>query len=164
MKREFSLTLEGTAYRIVVDGNSVLVNGQPFVAGFDGERVLVDGVSYEIKLKGDQVLVGGIGYSLAVDGLAEAKGARPRAKAAAASAGAVIAIMPGKIIRVMVAEGEEIAEGQVVCLLEAMKMENELKAPRRGRVKALHAQPGQNVEKGAVLAEIETIHEEHEEE
>jgi biotin carboxyl carrier protein len=155
MKREFSLTLDGTKYRIVVDGNSVLVNGQPFVAGFDGERVLVDGAPYEIKLKGDQVLVGGIGYSLIVEGLAEAKGSRPRAKAAAVSAGAVIAIMPGKIIRVMVAQGEEIAEGQVVCILEAMKMENELKAPKRGRVKALYAQPGQNVEKGAVLAEIE---------
>lgn len=155
MKREFSLTLDGTAYRIVVDGNSILVNGQPFVAGFDGEQVLVDAVSYEIKLKGDQVLVGGISYSLTVEGLAEARETRPRASAAAASAGAVIAIMPGKIIRVLVAQGDEIAEGQVVCLLEAMKMENELKAPKRGRVKALYAQPGQNVEKGAVLAEIE---------
>jgi hypothetical protein len=111
MKREFSLTLDGTTYRIVVDGNSILVNGQPFVAGFDGERVLVDAVSYEIKLKGDQVLVGGISYSLAVEGLAEAKSARPRAGAAAASAGAVIAIMPGKILRMLVAQGDEIAEG-----------------------------------------------------
>jgi acetyl/propionyl-CoA carboxylase alpha subunit len=155
MKREFSLTLDGTRYRIVVDGNSILVNGQPFVAGFDGERVLIDGAPYDIKLQGDQVLVGGIGHGLTVEGLAEARGARPRSPSAAAAAGAVIAIMPGKIIRVLVALGEEIAEGQVVCLLEAMKMENELKAPKQGRVKALYAEPGQTVEKGAVLAEIE---------
>ena len=155
MKREFSLTLDGTTYKIAVDGNSILVNGQPFVAGFDGEQVLVNGAPYDIKLKGDQVFVGGISYSLAVEGLVQAKGAQRRAGAATASAGAVIAIMPGKIIRVPVALGDEIAEGQVVCILEAMKMENELKAAKAGRVTALYAQPGQNVEKGAVLAEIE---------
>ena len=154
MKREFSLTLDGTVYRIAVDGNSILVNGQPFVAGFEGEQVLINGIPYDIRLQGDQVTVGGIRYSLAVDGLVQAKGAERRA-AAAADAGAVTAIMPGKIIRMMVAAGDEIAEGQVLCILEAMKMENELKAPRAGRVKALYAQPGQNVEKGAVLAEIE---------
>jgi biotin carboxyl carrier protein len=63
--------------------------------------------------------------------------------------------MPGKIIRVLVAEGDEVAEGDVVCILEAMKMENELKAPQSGLVRALHIQPGQDVEMGAVLAEIE---------
>jgi biotin carboxyl carrier protein len=155
MRREFSLTLDGTVYKIVVNGNSILVNGRPFVAGFDGEQVLVDGAPFEVKLKADQVLVGGISYSLAVEGLAQARGAQPRARAAAASAGAVIAIMPGKIIRLLVAKGDEIAEGQVVCILEAMKMENELKSAMAGKVKALHVQPGQNVEKGAVLAEIE---------
>jgi len=155
MKREFSLTLDGTLYRIAVDGNSILVNGQPFVAGFEGDRVLINGVPYDIRLKGDQVLVGGIRYSLTVEGLVQAKGAQRRAGAATASAGAVTAVMPGKIIRVLVAAGDAIAEGQVICILEAMKMENELKASRAGRVKALYAQPGQNVEKGAVLAEIE---------
>ena len=155
MKREFSLTLDGTTYKIAVDGNSILVNGQPFVAGFDGDQVLVNGAPYEIKLKGDQVLVGGISYSLAVEGLVQAKGTQRRAGAAAPSAGAVTAIMPGKIIRVLVEQGDEIAEGQVVCILEAMKMENELKAAKAGRVRAIHVQPGQNVERGAVLAEIE---------
>ena len=155
MKREFSLTLDGTTYKIAVDGNSILVNGQPFVAGFDGEQVLVNGAPYEIKLKGDQVLVGGISYGLAVEGLVQGKRAQRRAGAAAASAGAVIAIMPGKIIRVLVVQGDEIAEGQVVCILEAMKMENELKAPKAGTIKALYVEPGRDVELGAVLAEIE---------
>ena len=52
------------------------------------------------------------------------------------------------------AEGDEVTAGQTLVILEAMKMENELKAAKAGRVKALYAQPGQNVEKGAVLAEI----------
>jgi biotin carboxyl carrier protein len=63
--------------------------------------------------------------------------------------------MPGKIIRVLATEGAQVAEGDVICILEAMKMENELKAPKDGVVKALHIEPGQDVEMGAVLAEIE---------
>ena len=161
MKREFTLTLDGTRYKIAVDGNSFLVNGQPFVVGFEGERtqsharVLVDGTPYEVKLEGDQAIVAGIGYKLLVEGLAEEKeGPRPRA-AAAVSEGAVTAIMPGKIIRILVAEGDQVDEGDVICILEAMKMENELKAPRAGTVTAIHTAPGQDVEMGAVLAEIE---------
>jgi biotin carboxyl carrier protein len=159
MKREFTLTLDGTAYKVVVDGNSILVNGQPFVMSLDGERVLVDGIPYDVKLEANatQAMVGGIAYSLGVEGLeAEAGKTSPRAgRFAAASAGAVTAIMPGKIIRVLVDRGDRVAEGDVVCILEAMKMENELKAPKAGTVKTLHARPGQDVERGTVLAEIE---------
>lgn len=155
MKREFTLTLDGTKYRIAVDGNSFLVNGQPFVVGFEGERVLVDGTTYEVKVEGERAVVSGIGYELLVEGLEE-EAAGPRARTAAAvSEGAVTAIMPGKIIRLLVAEGDEVAEGDVICILEAMKMENELKAPRAGIVTAIHTKSGQDVEMGTVLAEIE---------
>ena len=151
---EFSLVLDGVTYKIAIDGNSVLVNGQPFVVGFEEERVLVDGTPYDVALEGDEVIVAGIAHELAVEGLEEEK-AGPRAATVVASEGAVVAIMPGKIIRVLVAEGDEVAEGDVVCILEAMKMENELKAPQSGTVQSLHVQPGQDVEAGAVLAEIE---------
>lgn len=151
---EFSLALDGATYKIVVDGNSVLVNGQPFVVGFDEDRVLVDGTPYDVALEGDRVTIGGIAHDLTVEGLEEEK-AGPRPAAAVAGEGAVMAIMPGKIIRVLVAEGDEVAEGDVVCILEAMKMENELKAPQSGTVQSLHVQPGQDVEMGTVLAEIE---------
>ncbi len=153
MKREFALTLDGTTYQVVINGNSVLVNGQPFVVGLDGARVLVDGAPFEVTLRGEQALVDGIAYNVSVEGGVESKAARTAARVA--SAGAVTAIMPGKIIRLLVSKGDEVQEGQVVCILEAMKMENELKAPKSGRIKSLSVQPGQNVEKGAVLAEIE---------
>jgi biotin carboxyl carrier protein len=155
MSREFSLTLDGTTYKIVVDGNSFLVNGQPFVIGFEQDRVLVDGTPFDVALEGDRAVVGGIAYSLSVEGLAEEKGSPRPAAAVTAGEGAVTAIMPGKIIRVLVAEGDQVAEGQVICILEAMKMENELKAPKAGSVKAIYAQPGQDVEMGTVLAEVE---------
>ena len=155
MSREFSLTLDGTTYKIVVDGNSVLVNGQPFVVGQEEDRVLVDGTPYDVALEENRVVVGGIAHELSVTGLKEDR-TSPRATAkAVASAGAVTAIMPGKIIRVLVTERDQVSEGDVICILEAMKMENELKAPKDGIVKALHIQSGQDVEMGAVLAEIE---------
>jgi biotin carboxyl carrier protein len=157
MSREFSLILDGTTYKIVMDGNSILVNGQPFVVGFDEDRVLVDSVPYEVKLdaQGGRVVVSGIAYDLSVEGLEEDR-AGPRAAAAVvAGEGAVTAIMPGKIIRLLAEEGDEVAEGDVICILEAMKMENELKAPQAGRVRQIYVQPGQDVETGMVLAEIE---------
>jgi biotin carboxyl carrier protein len=155
---EFSLTLNDTTYQITVEGNSVLVNGRPFVVGF-GEstgQVLVDGISYDVTLdtQGGQAIIGGISHALSVKGLEEERPGPRVAAAAAAGEGAVTAIMPGKIIRILVAEGDEVAEGAVVCILEAMKMENELKAPKAGVVQNLHIEPGQDVEMGAVLAEI----------
>ncbi|MFN2291788.1 MAG: biotin/lipoyl-containing protein [Anaerolineae bacterium] len=159
MSREFSLTLDGTTYKIVADGNSVLVNGIPFVIGFEpgGGRILVDGIAYELEIneQSDRALVRGISHDLSVEGL---EGTRPgprRGAATVAGEGAVTAIMPGKIIRLLVAEGDQVQEGDVICILEAMKMENELKAPRSGMVKALYVQTGQDVEMGSVLAEID---------
>jgi glutaconyl-CoA/methylmalonyl-CoA decarboxylase subunit gamma len=159
MSREFSLTLDGTTYKVVVDGNSVLVNGIPFVIGFAPEdgRILVDGMPYELELDEQEgrVVVRGIAHDLAVEGLEETRpGPRPGA-ATVAGEGAVTAIMPGKIIRLLVAEGDPVEEGDVICILEAMKMENELKAPRAGTVKKLYVQAGQDVEMGTVLAEID---------
>jgi biotin carboxyl carrier protein len=152
---EFSLTLDDATYKIVVDGNSFLVNGQPFVVGFDADQVLVDGTPYDVKLEDDKAVVSGIAYGLSVVGLEEERAGPKAAAAVAASEGAVTAIMPGKIIRVQVAEGDAVEEGDVICILEAMKMENEMKAPMAGVVKVVYAQPGQDVETGAVLAEIE---------
>jgi biotin carboxyl carrier protein len=154
---EFSITLDSTTYKIIVDGNSFLVNGQPFVVGFeaDSDRVLVDDTPYEVALEEGRAVVGGIAYDLTVEGLEEEQAGPRAARAVVADEGAVTAIMPGKIIRMLVAEGDQVAEDEVICILEAMKMENELKAPKAGTIKTLYAQPGRDVEMGAVLAEIE---------
>jgi biotin carboxyl carrier protein len=158
MKRasmEFSLMLDGTTYKIVVDGNSILVNGHPFAVGFEQDRVLVDGTSYDVRLEENRAVVGGIAYDLRIQGMGEEKASSRTAAAAVVGEGAVTAIMPGKVIRVLLGVGDPVAEGDVVCILEAMKMENELKAPKAGTIKALYVEPGRDVEMGAVLAEIE---------
>jgi biotin carboxyl carrier protein len=62
--------------------------------------------------------------------------------------------MPGKIVRVLVKEGDAVEEGQGLVVVEAMKMENELKSPKAGVVRELHAQEGQPVEAGAKLVVV----------
>jgi biotin carboxyl carrier protein len=63
--------------------------------------------------------------------------------------------MPGLIVRVSVAEGEDVRPGQGLVVMEAMKMENELRATAAGRVKRVVVAPGSAVEKGAMLLEME---------
>jgi pyruvate carboxylase subunit B len=63
--------------------------------------------------------------------------------------------MPGLVVRILVEAGREVAAGAGLVVLEAMKMENELKAPAAGTVAAVRAQPGEAVEKGQVLVEFE---------
>ncbi|MCU0623987.1 MAG: biotin/lipoyl-binding protein [Gemmatimonadaceae bacterium] len=67
----------------------------------------------------------------------------------------LVAPMPGLIVRLHVAVGDEVSAGQGLVAMEAMKMENELKAAGPGRVKAIHVVPGQAVEKGTVLVELD---------
>ena len=67
----------------------------------------------------------------------------------------LVAPMPGLIVRVTVAPGDQVTAGQGLVVMEAMKMENELRATAGGTVKAVHATPGTAVEKGTVLVELE---------
>lgn len=77
------------------------------------------------------------------------------ASAAAAGPAPVVAPMPGLVVRVHVGVGDRVESGQGVVVMEAMKMENELRAPAAGTVRAVLAVPGKAVEKGAVLVELE---------
>lgn len=81
---------------------------------------------------------------------------RSRRRHAAADGPATLkASMPGRIVRVLVEKGQEVAAHQGVIVIEAMKMQNELKSPRQGRVSSLHAAPGDTVASGDILAIIE---------
>lgn len=84
-------------------------------------------------------------------------GRRPRHAAAAAGTGPqrIVAPMPGKVVRVLVAPGDEVIARQGLVVVEAMKMENELKAARDGRVAAVSVVEGQSVEAGAALVTVE---------
>ncbi|MCB0389692.1 MAG: acetyl-CoA carboxylase biotin carboxyl carrier protein subunit [Bdellovibrionales bacterium] len=63
--------------------------------------------------------------------------------------------MPGKIVKVMVKEGDEVKEGDPILIMEAMKMENEMRASRDAKIKKIHVKPGDSVEGGATLVTYE---------
>jgi biotin carboxyl carrier protein len=92
---------------------------------------------------------------------ASVESARSRAAASARSAGAghgagiALSPMPGKVIKVLVAEGDTVAAGAALCVVEAMKMENEIFAEHAGRVSRVHVRAGDAVEGGAPLVAIE---------
>ena len=63
--------------------------------------------------------------------------------------------MPGKIIEILVKEGQEVEENDALLIMEAMKMENEMRSPMKARIKKISVEQGQNVETGQVLIEFE---------
>jgi biotin carboxyl carrier protein len=162
VKRKLSLTVDGVEYPVVADGNTITVNGRSFTVEVDDGTVLVDGIAYDIEVDGETATLGGQPLSLRVSGLAMTTATsptpapRPTARRPAqADIGAVLAIMPGKIVRVLVEAGQEVQEGDPVCVLEAMKMESELHAHQDGTVRRVHVRPGDDVERDQVLLEIE---------
>ncbi len=74
---------------------------------------------------------------------------------AAAGEQQIVAPMPGKVVRVLVAPGDEVKVRQGLVVVEAMKMENELRSPKDGRVKDVRVQQGMSVEAGRVLVVVQ---------
>lgn len=143
------VVIDGKTYEARVENGKVVMGGREYVVEDRGSSVEVDGTPYVVEVKGGEVTVNGIAHTVKVD-----SHTKPAEKKASAVAGAVSAVMPGRIVNVLVKEGDTVREADVVCILEAMKMENELRAPRSGTVKKVHVQMGANVDKGDVLVEI----------
>ncbi len=121
--------------------------------------ILVDGESYAVEFdtSGDviQVLVRGVVVS--VD-LADERKMRLRSAgglAGAAGPQIVLAPMPGKVVKILAKVGQDVVAGQGLVVVEAMKMENELKSARAGKVIEIAATEGQPVERGARLVVVE---------
>ena len=91
---------------------------------------------------------------LVAAGPAKRKPKKRRANKAAVSGDAVASPMQASVIKVNVEEGQEVAEGDVLLVLEAMKMENPVKAHKAGAVTGLAVEVGGQVNKGAVLMEL----------
>lgn len=76
---------------------------------------------------------------------------------ASSNEGKLNAPMPGKILEILVSEGDQVSQGTPLVILEAMKMENELKAPVDGVIGSITVETGQSVEKNTLLIEIEAL-------
>ncbi len=158
MDRGFTLKVDGTEYQIEMRGNSLLVDGQPFVVGLEDGVLTVDGIVYEVALDEKSAVVDGKEHRVEAAGMssraAAPKKRAPKRNVVSAGVGSVTAIMPGAILKVLVAHGDQVQDGDVVVILEAMKMENEIHAHKSGVVQKVHVAPGDSVENGQALIEI----------
>ena len=151
---KYEVTVEGEAFLIEIeDEEKVLVNGQAHavdmqsIDGLSLYSLLVDNNSYEAFIEEEEgqfqvLLQTGEMYSVQV------KGGRPRltiVKKPFRIPGVETTIkapMPGLVIDVLVTEGQQIVAGEVLVILESMKMENELRAEWDGTVRSIHVRPG----------------------
>lgn len=119
--------------------------------------VLMDGHSYEARVEQSDgfVIVFIDGHRFEVEIRDPRRWSRQTGKQGVEGRLNVVAPMPGKIVRLLVAAGDPVEPGQGLLVVEAMKMQNEIKAPKAGRVVSLTAREGATVAAGEVLAAIE---------
>ena len=135
-----------------LDGETSLV--EPTPAGKTDLRATIDGTVVSARVVAEEgsvtVLLDGEAFELGRPVPPSVEGT-----ASGATAAGLVAPMPGTVVRVLVAEGDEVQDGQLLLILEAMKMEQPFTAPHAGRVKSLPFEEGSMVSGGAVLVELE---------
>ena len=145
-------------HRVIVDGKELNIDLES-VGGQHIYSLLVNGESYEVHVypaeEGWQVLVHGSLYPAKVEDEREKR-------LRAALGGRVLergefhlkAPMPGMVISIPVADGQKVEKGDVLLVLESMKMQNELKSPRPGTVSRIRVKPGDSVEQKQTLLSV----------
>ena len=145
----------GSGYRVRIGERWIevdFINIGPYVRSLrleDGTQFTIihhrEGNTHEISLGGSTVLV---------DMIDPVSAKRRRRDDEIGSSGVVKALMPGRVVRILVAQGDTVRKGAGLLILEAMKMENEIQAPADGTVEELLVTPGQTVEAGTELVKI----------
>jgi pyruvate carboxylase subunit B len=153
-------------YEVVVENNQVFVDGEPISVDLAQSGVpelysmLFDGASYELLIESDR-----FNYTVTLHGeqiAVQVEDERLRKlnmgrKIPALAQGelAVTAPIPGLVVQVLVSVGDKVEENQPLLVLEAMKMENEIRSQRSGTVKTVEVDTGQRVEQNATLMVLE---------
>jgi biotin carboxyl carrier protein len=140
----------------------VRINGKPVEPAGDANMVetepgvwsvLAGGASYEVRVEGDEIVIDGYRFRYEIEDPRQWK--RSQGSAGIRGKISIAAPMPGRIVRILAEAGELVVAGQGIVVIEAMKMQNELKAPRDGRVTAIGVKEDDRVNAGAILATIE---------
>ena len=165
---KYVVDIAGDRVTVDLDGASAAIGGESApvhladVPGTPVRLVTIGGVQHRVVARRSgprgRYVLWIDGWRFEVEALDErTRTIRDLSLAAAVVAGPapVVAPMPGLVVRVNVAVGERVEEGQAVVVMEAMKMENELRAPAAGTVRAVTVAAGVAVEKGTVLVELE---------
>jgi biotin carboxyl carrier protein len=163
----YEVIVDGKSHRLelekAADGWECRLDGRPLhidalIPRRDVLSLLVDGRAYEIKREQTatdlHMWVGSTRFPVE---LRDPRSLRSRQRASGDEKGPrkILAPMPGRVVRLLVEEGSEVEAGQGVVVVEAMKMQNEIKSPKKGVVKKLSATPGAAVNPGDVLAVVE---------
>ena len=124
----------------------------------DSRKIIVDGEEFEVELEQDgemwKATVGGKTFEIKVPDAGPAPKQRRSSGGKSKKSGKVTANIPGKVVTVEVKVGQVVEEGQVVMILEAMKMQNEIQAPVAGTVTEIHCEEGQSIEANVPLLVI----------
>jgi biotin carboxyl carrier protein len=146
------MPVNGSGVQVWVNGQAILLTSpDPATPAQELEWFIIDDHPYEVAVDPDMQWIRsrwGI-FPLKIEDL-DSSVHRPHV-----GDGRVKAPIPGLITQVLVSIDEAVASGQPLLILEAMKMENEIRAPRPGRVKLLNAAPGRRVALNELLVEIE---------
>ena len=163
----YEVILDGTSHRVEIrerEGKTVItLDGKelsPDVTRPEPEvlSVVLGGKSYEIKRQvtpaGMRLLIGDSAFDAEVR---DPRSFRARKRGAGSGEGPqkILSPMPGKVVRVLAPEGTEVEAGQGVIVIEAMKMQNEMKSPKKGKVQKIIAPEGSAVNAGDGLAIVE---------
>lgn len=147
---------QGSDWRLRLDGREVLVNVAPGTP--DVLSLLIEGNSFDVRQEREpeklRIFVRGEIHEVSLE---DPRSFRNRTRARSVERGPlkVTATMPGKVVRVLARAGEQMAAGQAIAVIEAMKMQNEIRSPKPGVLKELRVRPGANVNTGEVLAIVE---------
>ncbi len=151
---EVNIERQDKDYLVEIDGASKLVNADKLEGDF--YSILIGGVSYEVSVE-----VAGDGYVIRHGASEQQVQFTDAGRQAREMSGAregpqtVESVMPGRVVRVLVKEGDAVTEGQGLVVVEAMKMENEIESPKDGKITAVKVEPGQTVESGGALVVVE---------
>ncbi|MFL5505654.1 MAG: biotin/lipoyl-containing protein [Gemmatimonadales bacterium] len=155
-ERTIEVQLDGD--RVIVDGRASVAHREP-VPGTPLEQVMIDGRAFTLSLEPDGLgrWVAGVRGSRYDVTVVDERTHHVQALVGPGTVPvgqALKAPMPGLVVRVLVVDGDQVSAGQGLVVLEAMKMENELKATVAGVVKMVRATAGATVEKGQLLLEV----------
>ena len=145
-----------SGWRCKLDGNELPLDVTSIQSGV--LSILVNGKSYEVKQETTatetNIVIGRERFGAVVR---DPRSFRSRKGTGAAEEGVkkLTAPMPGKVVRILAPLGSAVEAGQGILVIEAMKMQNEMKSPKKGTVKRIATTEGAAVEAGQVLAEVE---------
>ena len=124
-------------------------------------KVKVDGEEFDVELEKQggvwNVAIEGEIFNIEIEGssVGESSGSKGKKRGRGNKSGTISSTIPGKIISISVEEGDNVGEGDVVMILEAMKMQNEIQAPLSGIVTAINCKPGDSIEANSPLVVIQ---------